>query len=94
MKATLQGGESHKLQAERWHGFSDADVADDYCLLDPTKVTILTPGVDPRGILADWEIPAGILRAFPGAGRLSSAAQRGARYEGTARKQNCCQGSD
>jgi arginine decarboxylase len=30
---------------EPWHGFQDVHIADDYCLLDPTKVTILTPGI-------------------------------------------------
>jgi arginine decarboxylase len=58
---------------EGWHGFNDADVANDYCLLDPTKVTILTPGIDPKGTLADWGIPAAILTAFLDARRVEIA---------------------
>jgi arginine decarboxylase len=42
---------------EDWHGFNDADIADDYCLLDPTKVTILTPGINAKGELASGEFP-------------------------------------
>ena len=34
---------------EDWHGYQDEDIADDYCMLDPTKVTILTPGVNAQG---------------------------------------------
>ncbi len=33
---------------EDWHGFKDADA--DHMYLDPVKVTILTPGMDERGI--------------------------------------------
>ena len=58
---------------EGWHGFNDADIANDYCLLDPTKVTILTPGIDPRGNMADWGIPAAILTAFLDARRVEIA---------------------
>src|SRR6201995_4132142 len=42
---------------EAWHGFRDEDIADDYVLLDPTKVTILTPGIDAQGRISDWGIP-------------------------------------
>ena len=42
-------------QAE-WHGFGD--MADDYALLDPIKVTLLTPGVEEQGRLAKSGIPA------------------------------------
>src|SRR6201996_830794 len=35
---------------EEWHGYQDEDIADDYCMLDPTKVTILTPGVNSQGV--------------------------------------------
>ena len=58
---------------ETWHGFNDADIADDYVMLDPTKVTILMPGVDPRGQLGDWGIPASILTAFLDARRVEIA---------------------
>ena len=58
---------------EQWHGFADCDIANDYCLLDPTKVTILTPGIDPRGNMAEWGIPAAILTAFLDARRVEIA---------------------
>ncbi len=49
---------------EEWHGYQDEDIADDYCMLDPTKVTILTPGVNAQGVVSDWGIPAAILTEF------------------------------
>jgi arginine decarboxylase len=58
---------------EDWHGFDEADIADDYVLLDPTKVTILTPGIDAQGRIADWGIPATILTAFLDARRVEIA---------------------
>ena len=58
---------------EAWHGFNDEDIANDYCLLDPTKVTILTPGIDPRGQLAESGIPAAILTAFLDSRRVEIA---------------------
>ena len=58
---------------EPWHGFQDADIADDYCLLDPTKVTILTPGISARGEMAEWGIPAAILTAFLDSRRVEIA---------------------
>ena len=54
---TLKPGES-------WHGYQDEDVEDDYCMLDPTKVTILMPGVSAQGIVEEWGIPAAILTEF------------------------------
>ena len=42
-----------------WHGFSGLE--DDFCLLDPIKVTITTPGIDASGTLADHGIPAQIV---------------------------------
>ena len=51
-------------QGEDWHGFQDEDIADDYCMLDPAKVTILTPGVNAQGIVSDWGVPAAILTEF------------------------------
>ncbi len=50
---------------EEWHGYQDEDIADDYCMLDPTKVTILTPGVNSQGVVSDWGIPAAILNGVP-----------------------------
>ncbi len=49
---------------EDWHGFKDEDIDDGYCMLDPTKVTILMPGVDSRGRLSERGIPAAILTEF------------------------------
>jgi arginine decarboxylase len=54
---TLKPGES-------WHGYQDADIADGYCMLDPTKVTILMPGVNAQGVVEDFGIPAAILTEF------------------------------
>ena len=56
-----------------WHGFADNAISDEYVLLDPTKVTILTPGIDPQGRMADWGIPASILTAFLDARRVEIA---------------------
>jgi arginine decarboxylase len=56
-----------------WHGYQDEDVADDYCMLDPTKVTILTPGVNAQGVVAEWGIPAAILVEFLDARRVEIA---------------------
>jgi arginine decarboxylase len=49
---------------EDWHGYQDEDIADDYCMLDPAKVTILTPGVNAQGVVSDWGVPAAILTEF------------------------------
>jgi arginine decarboxylase len=45
-------------------------------MLDPTKVTILMPGINSRGELADWGIPAAILTEFLDA-RLVEIARTG-----------------
>ena len=58
---------------EDWHGFVDEDVADDYCMLDPTKVTILMPGVNAQGKVDEWGIPAAILTEFLDARRVEIA---------------------
>ena len=58
---------------EEWHGFHDEDIADDYCMLDPTKVTILTPGVNSQGVLAASGIPGAILTEFLDARRVEIA---------------------
>jgi arginine decarboxylase len=58
---------------EEWHGFADDAVQDDYVLLDPTKVTILLPGITPHGLMQDWGIPAAILTAFLDARRVEIA---------------------
>ena len=45
-----------------WHGFGD--LAEGYCMLDPIKVTLLTPGIDSRGTMAPWGIPAELVSRF------------------------------
>lgn len=45
-----------------WHGFGD--VAEDYVLLDPIKVTLVTPGLTAGGTLSERGIPAAIVSRF------------------------------
>lgn len=45
-----------------WHGFGD--IEDGYCMLDPIKVSVTTPGVARDGHLEDWGIPAALLTAY------------------------------
>jgi lysine decarboxylase/arginine decarboxylase len=47
---------------ESWHGFSG--LPDDYCMLDPIKVTVVMPGVNEDGSLASWGIPAAVVVKF------------------------------
>ena len=47
---------------EAWHGFSDLE--DDYCMLDPIKVSILTPGVADKGGLDKRGIPASLVTKY------------------------------
>ncbi len=49
---------------DAWHGYRDADVGDEYAMLDPTKVTILMPGVNANGDTNPWGIPAALLVEF------------------------------
>ena len=49
---------------DAWHGYQDADVGDEYAMLDPTKVTILMPGVNANGDTDAWGIPAALLVEF------------------------------
>lgn len=42
-----------------WHGFGD--LGDKYCMLDPIKVTTLTPGMAPDGTLEERGIPAALV---------------------------------
>jgi arginine decarboxylase len=48
-------------QAE-WHGFGE--VAEDYVLLDPIKVTLVTPGLTAGGKLDQCGIPAAVVSKF------------------------------
>ncbi|PJE40656.1 MAG: lysine decarboxylase [Pseudomonas sp.] len=45
-----------------WHGFGE--VAEDYVLLDPIKVTLVTPGLTADGKLAERGIPAAVVSKF------------------------------
>jgi len=45
-----------------WHGFKDLE--DGYCMLDPIKVSVVTPGMSRKGRLEKWGIPATILTAY------------------------------
>jgi lysine decarboxylase/arginine decarboxylase len=45
-----------------WHGF--ADLEDDYAMLDPIKVSVITPGIQPDGGVAEWGIPAEVVTAY------------------------------
>ncbi|MGY4493758.1 Orn/Lys/Arg family decarboxylase [Pseudomonas sp. TE3610] len=45
-----------------WHGFGE--VAEDYVLLDPIKVTLVMPGLTASGALSDRGIPAAVVSKF------------------------------
>jgi arginine/lysine/ornithine decarboxylase len=45
-----------------WHGFDS--LPDDYCMLDPIKVSIVTPGVGKSGDLEKSGIPATLVTAY------------------------------
>ena len=47
---------------EAWHGFGDLE--DGYCMLDPIKVSIVTPGVADKGGLDKRGIPATLVTAY------------------------------
>lgn len=48
----------------RWHGFGDLE--EGYCMLDPIKVSIVTPGMDPVKGLQSHGIPAALVTAYLG----------------------------
>ena len=47
---------------ESWHGFGD--IEDGYCMLDPIKVSVVTPGVKEEGGLETSGIPATLVTAY------------------------------
>jgi arginine/lysine/ornithine decarboxylase len=47
---------------ETWHGFTDLE--DDYCMLDPIKCSIVTPGVADKGGLDKRGIPATLVTQY------------------------------
>lgn len=47
---------------DAWHGFSDLE--DGYCMLDPIKVSIVTPGIADAGGLDERGIPASLVTSY------------------------------
>ena len=47
---------------DKWHGFDD--IADDWCMLDPIKVSILSPGMGEDGELEKNGVPAALVNAW------------------------------
>jgi arginine/lysine/ornithine decarboxylase/CheY-like chemotaxis protein len=47
---------------EAWHGFEDLE--DDYCMLDPIKVSVLTPGMGDDGAPEANGIPASVVASY------------------------------
>jgi len=47
---------------DTWHGFDD--IADDWCMLDPVKVSILSPGMGEDGKLEKSGVPAALVNAW------------------------------
>jgi arginine decarboxylase len=53
---------------DRWHGFEG--LAENHVLVDPIKVTILTPGLSPDGRMQQHGIPAAVVVKFLSARRI------------------------
>lgn len=53
---------------DAWHGFEN--LAENHVLVDPIKVTILTPGLSAAGVMADHGIPAAIVVRFLSSRRI------------------------
>ena len=47
---------------DAWHGFDD--IADNWCMLDPIKVSILAPGMGENGKLEKTGVPAALMNAY------------------------------
>lgn len=47
---------------DSWHGFSDLD--ENWVMLDPVKVSLLTPGLNSDGSLQDNGVPAALVTAY------------------------------
>ncbi|HET7363165.1 MAG TPA: arginine decarboxylase, partial [Burkholderiales bacterium] len=47
---------------DKWHGFEE--VADEWCMLDPIKVSILSPGMGEDGKLEKTGVPAALVNAW------------------------------
>lgn len=46
----------------RWHGFEEME--DGWCMLDPIKVSVVTPGLSPQGVFDETGIPAAIVTLY------------------------------
>jgi arginine decarboxylase len=49
-------------RGDKWHGFDD--IADGWCMLDPVKVSILSPGMGDDGKLEKTGVPAALVNAW------------------------------
>jgi arginine decarboxylase len=49
-------------RGDKWHGFDD--IADDWCMLDPVKVSLLSPGMGDDGKLEKTGVPAALVNAW------------------------------
>ena len=49
-------------RGDSWHGFDD--IADDWCMLDPVKVSVLSPGMGEDGKLEKTGVPAALVNAW------------------------------
>ena len=49
---------------DKWHGFDEID--NDWCMLDPIKVSLLTPGLDDNGNFLETGVPAALVTAYLG----------------------------
>jgi len=49
-------------EGDTWHGF--AGLPDSFAMLDPIKVTVLTPGMGRDGELQDFGVPAALLSSY------------------------------
>lgn len=47
---------------DEWHGFGD--IEEGYCMLDPIKVTVVTPGMGKDAVLEGSGIPAALLTSY------------------------------
>lgn len=62
-KDLITNPENWTLKAgDEWHGFKD--IKDDNILLDPIKVSLLSPGINDDGTMAEKGIPAVVVSAF------------------------------
>ncbi|MBX5197700.1 arginine/lysine/ornithine decarboxylase [Rhizobium sp. NZLR10] len=53
---------------EAWHGF--ADLAENHVMVDPIKVTILSPGLSANGLMQEHGIPAAVITKFLSSRRI------------------------